>query len=281
MRRMTSNWFTSLPLPTTFRLTARQALSLAILAALAFSAIIAPRAALADNISGTVIVPFLRVHRSPAVDAPVLGSVNAGDQIVVVGRDAGADWLEAQTAVGTGWVWRPYVAVSPAIMLSSLPISSTAITPYAAVIVYPQINVRGGPSVNYPIIGTLSHGAIITVVGSDVNYIWLQISLANGGTGWIPSEYTFVRGNITALPNTANGIAPVIKVVNYLAPVHSAPDAASSVIGTVRQGQFLPLLGSAHYHQWWKVSGSFGTGYIYWANVLAVGVLGNVPVVSP
>jgi uncharacterized protein YraI len=283
MRRITSGFSVSksvVAVPASFRVTQRIVMSLALLLALALSVFVMPKAAFADQFSGTVIYDQLKVHRSPSSSAPVIGNLDSGTEILLVGRDPAAGWLEAQTPVGDGWVYSPYVAVSPDVMLSSLPITVNNVQPYATVIVYPQINVRSGPSVNFPVVGSLSHGDIVDVIGSDYGYVWLEIQLADGTTGWIPAEYTYLRGNYTNAPNTAGDTQPVVKAVKYLVPIHSAPSATSPVIGSMNQNEYLPVIGSAHYRIWWEVTGDFGTGFVYAPNVLAIGNLANLPVVS-
>ena len=282
MRRITSVLMSLVALPTSFRLTPRRVLSLAILAALALSVIVAPKSASADSVSfsGTVIYNQLKVHRSPSSDSPVFGYLDSGTEILLVGRDPAAGWLEAQTPIGDGWVYSPYVAVSPTVSLASLPITVNNVQPYATVIVYPQINVRSGPSVDFPVIGSLSHGEIIDVIGADAFYVWLEVVLPDGTTGWIPAEYTYLRGNYNNAPNTAGDVAPVVKAVKYLVPIHSAPSATSPVIGTMSQNQYLNVTGSAHYRIWWQVTGDFGVGFVYAPNVLAIGNLANLPVVG-
>ncbi len=285
MRRMTSVLNISKSISTvaaSFRLTPRRVMSLALLMVLAFSFAFvgSQKRVYADDFSATVNYNNLKVHRSPSSGAPVFGTLPAGTVIQLIGRDAAAEWVEADTPVGDGWVWAAYVIISPNVMRSSLPITVDAVQPYARVIIYPQINIRSGPSVNYKVIGQLFHGDIVDVIGADPNFVWLEILLNDGSSGWIPAEYTYVRGNESSAPNTVGTVQPVVKAVKYLVPIHSAPDPTSPVIGSMSQNTYLSLIGFAHYHIWWEVSGAFGVGFVWNQNVLAVGDLSNLPDVT-
>jgi len=56
------------------------------------------------------------------------------------------------------------------------------------------INVRSGPSTReYPIVGQLNPGDVVTALGISPGREWIQVSYA-GGTGWVYSSFVSISG---------------------------------------------------------------------------------------
>jgi hypothetical protein len=91
-----------------------------------------------------------------------------------------------------------------------------------AEVVSPEINVRQGPGVAYPATTTAKAGDLLDVIGVNAAHDWLQVTLADGKTGWISGkpDYTRVQGSL-------DGVA----VVAVAPPPQPAPGAASGVRG--------------------------------------------------
>lgn len=60
-----------------------------------------------------------------------------------------------------------------------------------------NMNVRGGPGTNYPVIGAAPPGASSKVVGRNADSSWLQVEYPPGAnsTGWVYAALTQVNGN--------------------------------------------------------------------------------------
>ncbi len=60
-----------------------------------------------------------------------------------------------------------------------------------------QINVRSGPSTDYPIIGVLIAGQRVPVLGRTVGGDWVQIAYpgVEGGTAWVYSPLVTLKGS--------------------------------------------------------------------------------------
>jgi len=69
------------------------------------------------------------------------------------------------------------------------------------VTVQQDMNVRGGPGTNYPVIRTAAAGASSTVVGRNADSSWLQVQYPPGSssTGWVYAELVAVKGNSEAV----------------------------------------------------------------------------------
>jgi hypothetical protein len=77
------------------------------------------------------------------------------------------------------------------------------------------LNVRTGPGVAYPIIGALSQGDVVEVVGKNAAGNWLQILYPTGteGQGWVAAAYVDLSGSLATVP-----------VVSAPAPSAATPD---------------------------------------------------------
>lgn len=103
------------------------------------------------------------------------------------------------------------------------------------------INVRGGPGVNYQIVGALGAGESVELLGKNSAGDWWEISLPSGQQGWIYSPLVETSGNVdavavavniptpppTPIPAPTNPPAPTEPPVE-LEPVEEAPAPAPS-----------------------------------------------------
>lgn len=253
--------------------------SISLLLAILFviTAVAAPSAARASA-TGLVNTLELNLRRGPGFSAPVIGILTAGTQISLVGRDPSAQWLEANTPIGHGWVNAGFVVTGGD--LAALPITSGSVAPYAAVAVYPAVAVHNGPSLDFPTISILFLGENVDVIGHDTTYVWLQVRAVDGTVGWVLSQYLNIGGNVTLAPNNAANAQPIAKPVVYRLRVRQAPNTTSAVIGVLSEQQYVPIVGVNANYSWWEVTGPFGTGWVSAAFVRAVGNIFNVPVVQ-
>jgi len=241
-----------------------------------FTVVAAPTPAHA-GFAGQVNVQDLNLRRAPSFSAPILGTLPAGTNISLVGRDPAAQWLEADTPIGHGWVAAAFIVTAGE--LAALPVTSGDVLPYAAVAVYPAVAVHSGPSLDFPVITILFQGENVDVIGHDTFFTWLEIRAVDGTVGWVLSQYLSTGGNVGLAPDNAASVQPLAKPVAYRLKVHSGPSLTSSVIGVVTENQYLPIVGTDSHYDWWEVRGPFGTGWVSAAWVLAIGNIFNVPIV--
>ena len=88
---------------------------------------------------------------------------------------------------------RPTDAPKPTEELSRTPISSSptpadkpepTLSP-SVTVVGTQVNVRSGPSTEYPIVQTLTQGETVPAIGFNSGRTWVQIELPNDTSGWV------------------------------------------------------------------------------------------------
>jgi uncharacterized protein YgiM (DUF1202 family) len=88
-------------------------------------------------------------------------------------------------------------AAAPTPTPTTQPLSLGRVTAYA-------LNVRTGPGTTYPIIGGLSLGDTVEVMGKNAAGTWLQIAYNgrgefNGQGSWIAAAYVDLTGSLAAL----------------------------------------------------------------------------------
>jgi len=64
------------------------------------------------------------------------------------------------------------------------------------------INVRGGPGVQFGIVGTLPAGQALGVIGTDAKRDWWQVCCVNGRPGWVSDGVVTFEGQRQAVPIT-------------------------------------------------------------------------------
>ena len=101
-----------------------------------------------------------------------------------------------------------------------------------------QINVRGGPSTDYPIVGVLIAGQQVPALGRSEGGLWVQISYpgVSGGVAWVYAPLVDISGNLpliepppTPTPQTTPTIDPtlaaqfIVEVPPTRLPTFTAP----------------------------------------------------------
>jgi len=88
------------------------------------------------------------------------------------------------------------------------------------------LNVRTGPGVAYPIIGGLSQGDAVEVVGKNAAGTWLQITY-NGQESWIAAAYVDLTGSLAAVPEVA---APPLSTAAMAGRPTPAPELTGKLV---------------------------------------------------
>lgn len=148
----------------------------------------------------TVNVSSLNVRTGPSTSHTVLGSVNKGKTVQVVGEVQ--DWFKINFNGGTGYVSKDFVtkggsAVSnetqkPATNNNN---TTTVQTGGSYVVNTGALKVRTGPATYNAVIGGVTNGKVLNVTGAENG--WYKIN-HNGRTGYVSADYVkFVKGGVT------------------------------------------------------------------------------------
>src|SRR5258708_6032198 len=135
---------------------------------------IAPAAAMPDapaissnvaqsgGIVATVWVKLLNVRRAPRITSSTKGRLVKNERVLLIGRIASGNWVEAQTRFGVGWIDRGWITYDGTIF--DLPV--VAVLPPFVTTTNGEdgTNVRRGPSDQYPIIATLRDGTEADII---------------------------------------------------------------------------------------------------------------------
>ncbi len=108
-------------------------------------------------------------------------------------------------------------SVVPSPTASPTPESTATPTPdnTVTVTVLQDMNVRGGPSTNYPIVGSGKAGQSSKLVGRNTDSSWLQVEYPSpSGTGWVYAKLVQINGD------------PEVVAIAQAPPPPAAPPAA-------------------------------------------------------
>ena len=151
------------------------------------------------------------------------------------------------------------------------------------------LNVRSGPSINYPILGRATRNQVFAVTGrSQSDPRWVRI---NFGTvqGWINGTWATLSGDTAALPvvpaaeeaaPSAFGIPTGLRVrATANLNIRSGPDISYPVIGWLTNGEVADVVGRNSSRTWWEINFTRGRGWVSGAYTQLEGNLSaNVPV---
>ncbi|PGE36883.1 peptidase P60 [Bacillus toyonensis] len=148
----------------------------------------------------TVNVSSLNVRTGPSTSHTVLGSVNKGKTVQVVGEVQ--DWFKINFNGGTGYVSKDFVtkggsAVSNETQKPTTNNNNTTTvqTGGSYVVNTGALKVRTGPATYNAVIGGVTNGKVLNVTGAENG--WYKIN-HNGHTGYVSADYVkFVKGGVT------------------------------------------------------------------------------------
>lgn len=267
--------------------------------------------ALAADPTAIVSTGKANVRSGPGPGYPVVATLSLTDTVTLLGRTNDSSWAKVRTAAAVeGWMSTLYLKST--VPFVTLPVLAQA-SPWGLVI-SPVINMRTGPGVEFGIVGTLSQGQYVTLLGRNATGTWLKI-MANGTEGWVNSANIASSVAISGLPVAATTAVPATAVPTSSAPtatakpgvtatpstptktstpvstavpsntavvttgrlnVRSGPGAGYTIVAVLTQGDTVTLLGRTITSSWVKVKTAGGVeGWISTFYITA-----NMPVSS-
>lgn len=158
-----------------------------------------------------------------------------------------------------------------------------------AIVTSSRLNVRQGPSVNYPIISQLSRGQVVPMAGfRNAETTWVKVILPDGRQGWsyaaflqgsIPFTSLAVEGSPASPPPASGSTASVTRA--YHVNMRTGPGVGYSIITSVPTGTVVDLLGRNAASSWAKIRTPGGT--IGWMNVYYLSsatLISSLPIAS-
>lgn len=164
-----------------------------------------------------VIATALNIRSGPGVDFPVVGTLYAGQ--VVEGSEDAAGWI---ALAENEWVSATYLA---RVDIGAASPAETPALPTQLRVVATALNVRSGPGLDYPVVGTLVENGVYPVSGETQNG-WIQLAWGD----WVSSEYVvWVEATEISVPET-DGVFPVPEVIATTARFGEAGDITRMAI---------------------------------------------------
>ncbi|MEW6448359.1 MAG: N-acetylmuramoyl-L-alanine amidase [Bacillota bacterium] len=135
----------------------------------------------AESRAETVVVnrPSVNLRGGPGTGYALMGQVSQGTRLTVVGKSG--KWYQVRLSSGRV-VWIAGWLVQAVTGSQGTP-SRSEETPAAVVVNRPSVNLRGGPGTGYALMGQVSQGTRLTVVGKSGK--WYQVRLSSGRVVWI------------------------------------------------------------------------------------------------
>ncbi len=204
----------------------------------------------------------VNVRGGPDTRFEIVGQLQQGDTVPVVGRDSEANrWLEILLEEDeAGWVASFAVIVDG--NLAALPVvdetsENSTSADGVTIVAYGRVNVRGGPSMAYEIVGQLEveDEARATARGNE-NNDWLLIENEDI-EGWVAYFTVSVRGNPDTLPvlvldgNGEDFVPPsVVTVTRFNVRLHTDPERSSPTVTIVPFNSNVTLLARSEDGAW-------------------------------
>jgi len=92
--------------------------------------------------------------------------------------------------------------VTLAVTATSIPVPTPATAPMVRA--SSEINVRGGPGVEYPLAGALGTGETAQLLGKNAAGDWWEVALATGGSGWVYGQLVETAGDVSTVAVALN-----------------------------------------------------------------------------
>jgi N-acetylmuramoyl-L-alanine amidase len=187
----------------------------------------------------TVLQPA-NVRQGPGEAYPVYGTAQPGQTALVIGRSedgawwvvrvnpqiiqAGFAWVQASLVQAKNTENAPVIAAPPVPTGAPVPPPTETGAPMATATT--AVNVRTGPSTDYPVLGVAQTGQSAEIAGVSQDGGWWQVRVS---TSVSPDGLAWVSGAYTVAVNTAN--VPVVAAPPPPEPVETPPPPPTTPSG--------------------------------------------------
>ena len=200
----------------------------------------------------------LNVRSGASTSSSVIGSLSNGSKVTIVGESG--SWYKINYGNTTGYVSKDYVQTSGESGSGSSSQETTSGKSGQVVNVHSSLNVRSGASTSSSVIGSLSNGSKVTIVGESGS--WYKINYGNT-TGYVSKDYVQTSGESgsgSSSQETTSGKSGQVVNVHSSLNVRSGASTSSSVIGSLSNGSKVTIVGESG--SWYKINYGNTTGYV-------------------
>ncbi|PFY61702.1 mannosyl-glycoprotein endo-beta-N-acetylglucosamidase [Bacillus toyonensis] len=214
---------------------------------------------------GTINATSLRVRSAANTSSSVLGNLKNGEKVTVLGK--ANDWAKISYQGKEGYVSLEFVKIdgnTEEIKKPEQPKTSDATikngTQEVGTINATSLRVRSAANTSSSVLGNLKNGEKVTVLGKANG--WAKISY-QGKEGYVSLEFVKLEaGKQEEKPaeNITNGTQEVGTINATSLRVRSAANTSSSVLGNLKNGEKVTVLGKAN--GWAKINYQGKEGYV-------------------
>jgi uncharacterized protein YgiM (DUF1202 family) len=134
------------------------------------------------------------------------------------------------------------------------------------------VNVRTGPGTGFAIAGVLSTAEVVPILGISPDGGWWYIA-AHFGEGWV-SHISVTAANTSGV--TIRDPGPIATVASGAINVRSGPGPFAGVLGQMRQGVQVHVLGKNADGTWLQIRSPYGNGWVSAQLVMLTGTPGII-----
>jgi N-acetylmuramoyl-L-alanine amidase len=174
------------------------------------------------NYTAKVNADSLNVRSEPSIQSPVVAALKSGDVVSVMDEQHG--WSSVKSGRVSGWVAGYYLKKTDGsvVTASAGTVQQSSTNKSAkATILADMLRIRAGAGLNYKVLGSVTKGEAVTIVGSQDG--WARIRTPDGQTGWVSDRYigkgTVQTASVSA--NTSGGLKGKVIVID---PGHGGDD---------------------------------------------------------
>ncbi|MGH1305622.1 SH3 domain-containing protein, partial [Bacillus pretiosus] len=220
---------------------------------------------------GIVTATRLNVRNSPALGSSMIGYVQKNEKVTVLGKANG--WAKIEYKGKEGYVSLEFLKFGDAIQTpdtsgqKQLQPTIKNGTQEVGTINATSLRVRSAANTSSSVLGNQKNGEKVTVLGKANG--WVKISY-QGKEGYVSLEFVKIDGNTEEIkkpeqPKTSdatikNGTQEVGTINATSLRVRSAANTSSSVLGNLKNGEKVTVLGKAN--GWAKISYQGKEGYV-------------------
>jgi len=147
---------------------------------------------------------------SPNTEATVILQAPSGENMSVLGKNTGGDWLHVRLSSGqTGWMFAEllqgdFTSVVKTYEATPAPVQRMGDLGYKARIIAPRgYDVRTAPDMAFPVLGFIPNGAEVELIARSPYSPWVKIKTGSS-EGWVALLAVETRAVIDALPIDPN-----------------------------------------------------------------------------
>ncbi|MES9703901.1 SH3 domain-containing protein [Bacillus toyonensis] len=207
---------------------------------------------------GTINATSLRVRSAANTSSSVLGNLKNGEKVTVLGKANG--WAKINYQGKEGYVSLEFVKLEAGKQEEKPAENITNGTQEVGTINATSLRVRSAANTSSSVLGNLKNGEKVTVLGKANG--WAKISY-QGKEGYVSLEFVKLEaGKQEEKPaeNITNGTQEVGTINATSLRVRSAANTSSSVLGNLKNGEKVTVLGKAN--GWAKINYQGKEGYV-------------------